>query len=85
MPIDNKFLFLIAILNFNQYAMSNIRKCLLFVFIFCATFTARAQKLLHYDLADGLSSSEITSICENDYYMWIATEDGLNRFDGHRF
>ena len=65
--------------------MSNIRKCLLFVFIFCATFTARAQKLLHYDLADGLSSSEITSICENDYYMWIATEDGLNRFDGHRF
>ena len=57
--------------------MSNIRKSLLFVFIFCATFTARAQKLLHYDLADGLSSSEITSICENDYYMWIATEDGL--------
>ena len=65
--------------------MSNIRKCLLFVFMFCATFTAGAQKLLHYDLADGLSSSEITSICENDYYMWIATEDGLNRFDGHRF
>lgn len=58
---------------------------LLFIFALFLASTAGAQKLLHYDLADGLSSSEITSICENDYYMWIATEDGLNRFDGHRF
>ena len=58
---------------------------LLFIFTLFLASTAGAQKLLHYDLADGLSSSEITSICENDYYMWIATEDGLNRFDGHRF
>ena len=58
---------------------------LLFIFVLFLASTAGAQKLLHYDLADGLSSSEITSICENDYYMWIATEDGLNRFDGHRF
>ena len=58
---------------------------LLFIFVLFLASTAGAQKLLHYDLADGLSSSETTSICENDYYMWIATEDGLNRFDGHRF
>ena len=51
---------------------------LLFIFTLFLASTAGAQKLLHYDLADGLSSSEITSICENDYYMWIATEDGLN-------
>lgn len=44
-----------------------------------------SQELLHYDLRNGLSSSEITSICENEHYLWIATEDGLNRFDGHRF
>lgn len=49
---------------------------LLFIFVLFLASTAGAQKLLHYDLADGLSSSEITSICENDYYMWIATEDG---------
>ena len=65
--------------------MSNIRKCLLFVFIFCATFTARAQKLLHYDLADGLSSSEITSICENELLYVDCHRRWLNRFDGHRF
>lgn len=62
-----------------------MRKYLLVLFCFSFTCITNAQKLLHYDLADGLSSSEITSICENDHYMWIATEDGLNRFDGHRF
>lgn len=41
---------------------------LLFIFVLFLASTAEAQKLLHYDLADGLSSSEITSICENDYY-----------------
>lgn len=57
---------------------------LLSLLLLCA-LPASAQKLFHYDLADGLSSSEITSICENEHYLWIATEDGLNRFDGHRF
>lgn len=62
-----------------------MRKYLLIIFFLSFAHIVEAQKLLHYDLADGLSSSEITSICENDHYMWIATEDGLNRFDGHRF
>lgn len=63
-----------------------MRTRLFIVFLFCfSRIIVQGQNLLHYDLADGLSSSEITSICENDYYMWIATEDGLNRFDGHRF
>ncbi len=62
-----------------------MKKYLFIIISLCLVHNTKAQKLMHYDLADGLSSSEITAICQNDYYIWIATEDGLNRFDGHRF
>ena len=51
----------------------------------CCSCALKAQELVHYGLADGLSCTEITAICEDDNYIWIATEDGLNRFDGHHF
>ncbi|TDF39974.1 EAL domain-containing protein [Alteromonadaceae bacterium M269] len=36
--------------------------------------------------ADGLSSDSITDIAEDgDGYIWIATFDGLNRYDGYKF
>jgi diguanylate cyclase (GGDEF)-like protein/PAS domain S-box-containing protein len=36
--------------------------------------------------ADGLSSDSITDIAEDgDGYIWIATFDGLNRYDGYTF
>lgn len=44
-----------------------------------------AQEFNHYDITDGLSSIEVTDIKENDNFMWIATCDGLNRFDGENF
>ncbi len=53
--------------------------------IACCACALKAQELVHYGLDDGLSSTEITAICEDDNYIWIATEDGLNRFDGHHF
>jgi signal transduction histidine kinase/ligand-binding sensor domain-containing protein/DNA-binding response OmpR family regulator len=35
---------------------------------------------------DGLSSTIVNSILKDRYgWMWFATEDGLNRFDGNRF
>jgi len=46
---------------------------------------APAQEFNHYDIIDGLSSIEVTDIKENDNFMWIATCDGLNRFDGENF
>lgn len=58
---------------------------LFLLLIISCTYPLKAQKLIHYGLADGLSSTEITAICENNHYIWIATEDGLNRFDGHHF
>jgi signal transduction histidine kinase/ligand-binding sensor domain-containing protein len=37
----------------------------------------------HYSLADGLSSYKVVKILQDRFgFMWIATQDGLNRFDG---
>jgi signal transduction histidine kinase/DNA-binding response OmpR family regulator/ligand-binding sensor domain-containing protein len=40
---------------------------------------------MHYDITDGLSGIEVNDIKENDNFLWIATSDGLNRFDGENF
>jgi ligand-binding sensor domain-containing protein len=43
-------------------------------------------KFRHLSTADGLSHSSITHILQDRQgYMWIATEDGLDRYDGYRF
>lgn len=42
--------------------------------------------LLHYSIEDGLPSNTITDIQQDDYgYIWIATWNGLSRFDGYHF
>ncbi len=55
----------------------------LLLFTLC---TAYGQQPRFYDVDNGLSSSYITSVVQDrEGYIWVATEDGLNRFDGHRF
>lgn len=44
-----------------------------------------AQEYIRYGLSEGLSGIEVTDIKENDNYIWIATSNGLNRFDGEKF
>ena len=39
-----------------------------------------------YSLEDGLSQSSVTGIVQDRYgYIWISTQDGLNRYDGYNF
>jgi len=50
----------------------------------------RAQQLRaslsHYSTDDGLSSNAIAQIIQDDYgYIWIATWNGLSRFNGYEF
>ena len=43
-------------------------------------------KLSHYSTEDGLASNAIQQIVQDDYgYIWLATWNGLSRFDGYDF
>ncbi len=68
-------------------------KCLvtIFVFIFCTVNYARAQQPCNYTFrhitqADGLLHNEVLSITQDGKgFMWIASHNGLQRYDGSRF
>ena len=44
-----------------------------------------ARELTHYMPSDGLAGTDISCVCENEGFLWIATNDGLSRFDGKSF
>ena len=40
----------------------------------------------HYQLDQGLSDNNVTSITQDKQgFIWVATDNGLNRFDGYNF
>jgi signal transduction histidine kinase/ligand-binding sensor domain-containing protein/DNA-binding response OmpR family regulator len=52
----------------------------------CIPMQLRAQTTRFHSTEQGLSSSLINQVYQDKKgYVWIATEDGLNRFDGTRF
>lgn len=67
------------------------KKIPLYFFLFVFVFSGYAQspiknKILNYSLKDGLSFGIVNSITQDDKgFMWFATNDGLNRFDGTNF
>ncbi len=64
---------------------------LLTIFLFIVEFKANSFKqdiysqwnIKHITVDDGLSNNYVHSICQDrDGYMWFATSNGLNRYDG---
>ena len=61
-------------------------------FVALATATAAAQApaadrvaFRHLTQTDGLSSAKVTSVAQDRLgFIWIATIDGLNRYDGYQ-
>jgi signal transduction histidine kinase/ligand-binding sensor domain-containing protein/DNA-binding response OmpR family regulator len=52
----------------------------------CFLSSASAQSAKLFGLDNGLSSSMVTDIHQDrSGFIWVATEDGLNRFDGIKF
>lgn len=68
--------------------MKIIRICLMgLVMILSATLNAdvRQYDFSHLTMDDGLSHNDITAIIQDAYgFMWFATRDGLNRYDGNK-
>ena len=67
-----------------------MRKLLFLVFLVLSVTGAKAHELQalrnHYTTSDGLASNAIADIVEDRFgYIWIATWNGLSRFDGYNF
>ncbi len=64
-------------------------KSLLAALIFFAAFPVFSQHEVRFEriaVEDGLSQSSIKSLVQNKYgYLWVATLDGLNKYDGNKF
>lgn len=64
----------------------NLRSVSLAVLAVLLCFGLQAQQVKFFSSDKDLSNSMITCILQdNQGFMWIATEDGLNRFDGLKF
>ena len=66
----------------------------LWLYIFCfllLAFTAAGQgarqyTFTHYGVSSGLASNEATASLQDEYgFVWVATNNGLQRFDGQRY
>lgn len=69
---------------------SLIKELLLVVVLIGMCASAKAQQLQasgqHFSTEDGLSSNAVSNIYQDDYgYIWVATWNGLSRFDGFNF
>lgn len=68
-----------------------LRTCFIFCFILftpSAFFAQQAKEysFKHFSVASGLASNTVSSVAQDaDGYIWIATTNGLQRYDGNSF
>ncbi len=63
------------------------RVFLLFLLVVCLSHSeSYATGVVMFNVAKGLSQSTVTSVIQDSKgFLWIATQDGLNRYDGYSF
>ncbi len=80
-----------SVSNSHRHCFKSLGLSLLFLFAWSTpgALGADTRKNIHFQrlsVEDGLSSSEINHILQDHHgFMWFATQEGLNRFDGYRF
>lgn len=65
-----------------------MRSVFLLIFLFTVAVCGMAESRVtdRLGIRDGLSNNFVTDIAQDGYgFLWIATDNGLNRFDGERF
>lgn len=65
-----------------------MKRRLVFLFVLCISLSLRAQLQVvqRLGIEQGLSNNYVVSIAEDKHgFLWFATEEGLNKFDGTRF
>ena len=67
-----------------------VRRALLVIGLLGCVLISQAQhlqaSLSHYSTDNGLASNAIAYMTQDDYgFVWIATWNGLSRFDGYHF
>ena len=63
-----------------------MHKILVTIFFFVSSVGCSWAQTGYFYPSERFSSGLINDICQDSYgYIWIATENGLNRFDGYRF
>lgn len=73
-----------------RFAVKQISQCPLLVFLLLLPLGVASQSLpaqfRTLSVKDGLSQSVVNGIAQDgDGFMWFATQNGLNRFDGYTF
>jgi ligand-binding sensor domain-containing protein len=63
-----------------------MRLLILFILLFLYNIQGIGQKIKELTVADGLSYGAVRDILQTqDGYLWVATQEGLNRYDGYDF
>ncbi|NOX37163.1 MAG: response regulator [Calditrichaeota bacterium] len=69
----------------------HVAKYISFIFVCCLIFLplngfSQSYEFFHFTQEQGLSQSSVLDILQDRQgFIWIGTEDGLNRFDGYEF
>ena len=69
--------------------MIRLKRYIAFVFLLLNALVLSGQGrafVQNYSIKEGLSQSAVTSLfIDSRGYLWVGTQEGLNRFDGHEF
>src|SRR4051812_40784004 len=68
--------------------MRTVLKCLLFLLLGNAAVGQQAKQysFKHFSVVNGLASNTVSDVMQDkEGYIWIATINGLQRFDGNSF
>jgi signal transduction histidine kinase/ligand-binding sensor domain-containing protein/DNA-binding response OmpR family regulator len=73
-------------LTVNNYLQRLVILCLIILMVESTNAQPPDFNFITFSSKDGLSSNAVNSILKDRYgYMWFATADGLNKFDGENF